>query len=351
MKTRSLVPVSLVVCVLVFAACGAAEPEPTATPVPPPPTDTPVPALPTDTPEPPPPTPTPAPPTPTATPIPPTPTAEPILTGRIDVGGFHLYIDCIGDGSPTVVLDSGLGKDRHEWDEVLALVNSDPPTRVCVYDRRGLGRSDILPREPRTTQVMVNELGALLEAAHIPSPYILAGHSAAGLNAWLFASQYPDEVAGVIMVDSSHPDQTARSHEAMEPFKEGEYSEIAQELTAPRDPMGMPEYWDGETSYEEARAAGPFGEIPLVVLTRDTSNIEPQLAFLRKYYGPDLPAELVEALENALVPLQEELTELSTNSVHIIVENSSHMIPLERPEAVVDAIRQVMEMAETDALE
>lgn len=293
-------------------------------------------------------------PTVTSTPILPSPTvttpkAEPTLSGKYDLGGFTLFIECIGEGSPTVVLDSGLGQTRLEWEDVLALMAVDTPTRVCVYDHRGIGMSYSRLTEPRSSQVMVDELRALLDAADIPSPYILAGHSAGGLNVWLFASQYPDEVAGVIMVDSSHPDQSSRELDAMEPFMEGEYADFARELASVPDPMGSPEHWDLDASFEEVRAAGPFGDIPLVVLTHDIHNTELQLALFRRYIRFDFPAELVEALEETWLPLQEELTELSTNSVHIIVENSTHMIPWERPDAVVDAILQVMEMAETGA--
>jgi hypothetical protein len=135
----------------------------------------------------------------------------------------------------------------------------------------------------------------------------------------------------------------------MEPFMEGEYADFAQELASEHDPMTSPERWDLEASFEEVRAAGPFGDIPLVVLTHDVHNAELQLALFRRWLGFDLPAELVEAFEKPWLPLQEELTELSTNSVQIIVENSTHFIPQERPDAVVDAILQVMEMAETDA--
>jgi len=247
-----------------------------------------------------------------------------------------------------VLLDSGLGNDHHAWDKVVMQMGTDPPARVCSYDRRGLGRSSLLPKEPRTNQMILDELRAMLQVAMIEGPYVLVGHSMAGYTVHLFAAQHPEDVAGVVMVDSSHPEAAAAVLKALPPetSDESQFLKIMRELNSPKDPMQMAEYWDDVTSADLVRAAGPFGDIPLVILTRDMNNIEPQLTLFRRFVGSNLPAELVEIHEQAIVPLQAELTELSTNSIQIIVEDTSHLIPLDRPDAIVDAILLVMEMAE-----
>jgi pimeloyl-ACP methyl ester carboxylesterase len=128
-----------------------------------------------------------------------------ILSGRlIDVGGYRLRIEREGKGSPTVVMDAGLCQVMKTWDRVVPEIAKF--AQVVVYDRAGLGGSDLGPR-PRTSQQNVNELHALLSNAGIPGPYVLVGHSVGGLNVRLFASQYPAEVAGVVLIDASYEEQ------------------------------------------------------------------------------------------------------------------------------------------------
>ena len=154
---------------------------------------------------------------PAATPAPlPTPTREynqlpipmSVISGKFDVGGHQLYLECYGEGSPTVVLENGLGMNlAAAWYRIIP--NIAVATRVCGYERANMGMSGEAPG-PRTSQQMVEDLHALLKAAKIEGPYVLVGHSFGGENVRLYASQYPTEVAGVALVDSSHPDQDAR---------------------------------------------------------------------------------------------------------------------------------------------
>ncbi|HWR73601.1 MAG TPA: alpha/beta fold hydrolase, partial [Nitrospirota bacterium] len=126
--------------------------------------------------------------------------------GRIvDVGGYRLHLNCTGEGSPTVILESGMNEFSLSW----ALVQPGVAkfTRVCSYDRAGLGWSDP-GRAPRTSETIVRELHALLRAAGITGPLVLAGHSFGGMNARLYARRYPNEVAGMVLVDSAHEDQS-----------------------------------------------------------------------------------------------------------------------------------------------
>jgi pimeloyl-ACP methyl ester carboxylesterase len=122
----------------------------------------------------------------------------------VDVGGHSLHINCVGQGSPSVVLDGGSGEMSAQWVRVQQQVSGT--TRVCAYDRAGMGWSETGP-EPRDAKQISSELHALLEGADIEGPYVLVSHSFGGLYMQTYAARYPDEVAGVALVDSSQPDQ------------------------------------------------------------------------------------------------------------------------------------------------
>src|SRR5262249_53706418 len=161
-------------------------------------------------------------------------TASPVtgdFSGLVDIGGRSLYMECRGQGSPTVILESGAGGRADVWSRdleepegprTMVLPGVAAFTRVCAYDRPGTltqrnpfldpnaplfypSRSDPVP-QPRTTQDRVNDLHALLTAAAIPGPYVLVGHSAGGLVVRLYASEYPDDVVGMVLLDSTHED-------------------------------------------------------------------------------------------------------------------------------------------------
>src|SRR5256885_2868437 len=132
---------------------------------------------------------------------------NPMPGQRIDVGGFKMHIHCTGQGSPTVILESGLGDTYVSWHKVQPQIAKF--ARVCSYDRAGLGFSDP-SSQPRTSKVMAEELHALLTAANVAPPYVLVGHSMGGFNVRLFASLYRSEVVGIVLADSSHPDQENR---------------------------------------------------------------------------------------------------------------------------------------------
>ena len=122
----------------------------------------------------------------------------------VDIGGYRLNILCTGIGTPAVILDSGLGEPALSWIGVQTGVERS--TRVCSYDRAGYGHSDPGPH-PRSSLQIATELHALLEKSKTPGPYVLVGHSFGGYNVRVYAGLYRDEVAGVVLVDSSHEDQ------------------------------------------------------------------------------------------------------------------------------------------------
>src|SRR5918995_1161770 len=132
----------------------------------------------------------------------------------VDVGGYSLHINCVGQGSPTVVLDGGSGEMSADWVRVQREVSDT--TRVCAYDRAGMGWSEMGP-DPRDAKRITSELHTLLSKAGIEAPYVLVGHSFGGMYMQTYAARYPDEVAGVALVDSStDPDQFSQRSEARE---------------------------------------------------------------------------------------------------------------------------------------
>lgn len=122
----------------------------------------------------------------------------------VDIGGMRLQINCIGEGTPTVILELGLGDLLGEWHRVQLGVSSG--ARICGYDRAGYGSSDAGPF-PRTSAHIAEELRTLLRSAGERPPYVLVGHSFGGYNVRVFHGRYPTEVAAVVLVDATQEDQ------------------------------------------------------------------------------------------------------------------------------------------------
>ena len=123
-------------------------------------------------------------------------------TGSSTSAGTGSNIRCVGSGSPTVVLEPGLGESASAIARWIA-PEVARTTRVCVYDRAGHGRSDVAPDADAA-----RDLHVLLERAHVPGPYVLAGHSLGGMFVLSYAHRYPSQVGGVVLLDSMHPHQT-----------------------------------------------------------------------------------------------------------------------------------------------
>jgi pimeloyl-ACP methyl ester carboxylesterase len=274
----------------------------------------------------------------------------------IDVGGYKLHIDCAGHGSPAVILDSGLGDTYISWQKVQPQIAQF--VRVCSYDRAGLGYSGSSPH-PRTSKNIAEELHTLLHNAGVPPPYIPVGHSMGGFDVRLYAALYSDEVAGMVLVDSSHPEQRKRLPTAVLDLdaswvRQQEFLEFTMPFGIPRL-LGFcdsdPEVRAAECNFHSAReavaelrsisesaaqtaATGPFGNLPLAVLSSDPNHPR-----------PDLPEDLVKPTNDAWQQMQEELSHLSTQGTRVVAKGSGHYIQVDRPELVIEAVRNIVNQA------
>lgn len=277
---------------------------------------------------------------------PPGPSARELVTpgpytGAFDVGeGRKLFLSCAGSGSPTVVLEAGAGGGARAWTEVQPEIA--PFARVCAYDRANLpgGASDPAPK-PRTAEDVVADLHAALTAAAVPGPFVMVGHSDGGLFVRLYASRYPDEVSGLVLVDAVSEELEAAAvalqMKLLPPDQRKQFqAALDQQPEAPFVERVDDEQVDMAASSEDmltARSASPLRPMPLFVLTHGVPSPP----------SPDESPAIARAKERIWQRLQGELAQLVPNAKHLIVRNSGHIIQEEQPEVVIDAIRQVVE--------
>jgi pimeloyl-ACP methyl ester carboxylesterase len=277
------------------------------------------------------------------------------MPGRlVDVGWGHMHIACTGDAGPTVILDSGLGDSFIEWKKVQEGVSEF--AQVCSYDRAGMGYSDSSPG-PRDSTVFAQELHDLLHRAGLTPPYILVGHSMAAFDIRLYQSLYQSDVAGLVFVDGSHPDQWKRLPPALQAINTKSIWEakIWQYLT----PIGVartegycgddPEIRAVECTYNDAREtaeehssfsesgaevkrmAAKTMDIPVLVISHDP-----------EYTDPDLPPYVNRDAERVWSEMQNDLTKISAKGSQVIAARSGHYIQNDRPDVVIGAIHAMV---------
>jgi D-alanyl-D-alanine carboxypeptidase len=265
------------------------------------------------------------------------------FAGSVDIdGGRKLYLECRGTGSPTVVLVSGKGNRADIW----STPNPEKPgpvvfpevaklTRVCAYDRPGTTgalapeptRSDPV-REPVTVADAVVDLHALLIASKEPGPFVLVGHSIGGLISRLYASTYPTDVSGLVLIDGLSEDL----YKGLTPEQQAVFEKLND----------VPEKYDNVRSFEQVRAAPSVRAMPVIVLTADRPPITGKdIASGR--FPPDVTTNFVDALWAAQVRAQDSLARLFSDAKHITKTNSSHYIQIDQPQLVIDSIREVVD--------
>lgn len=255
--------------------------------------------------------------------------------GRFDVGGRSIRISCKGTGAPVVVIDAGMGTAPVEdpgWRAIADEVSST--TRVCLYDRAGLGGSDPAPAGPRTSLDAAHDLHAALAAAGMKGPYLLAGHSVGGLHAQVFAAQYPADTAGLVLVSTTHPDQFQTWLSllpAATPGEEKAVTEARAFLTSVQaDPTRNEERLDMPASAIEAHKLTSLGSKPVIIATHS-----PRFRMV-----PGLSEPIAVKLEAATQRMQRQFLSLSTDAHQNIAERAGHGLPHEAPAFVVENILQ-----------
>jgi pimeloyl-ACP methyl ester carboxylesterase len=308
-------------------------------------------------------------------------------TGKlVDIGGYKLHINATGTGRPTVVLIAGAGDFSFDWSLVQPEVSRF--ARVASYDRAGMAWSDLGPT-PRTMAQDAYELHLLLRKAALPAPYVLVGHSVGGLIARVYASQYPQEVAGMVLVDSTHEDttlmyqgklvrirgtaqarpvppvQTMKTSPPKPPTEEDKkqaefnaqvfgppkieppFDKLPPDvqkmrlwmLAHPRLSASTDDYWPEELqAMYVARAANPtpLGDKPLIVLVASGKG---------ETAPSEISAEEWKRLGEEKRSQKVGMVSLSRNHGLIFAEQSGHHIQLDEPQLVIDAIHQVVESA------
>jgi pimeloyl-ACP methyl ester carboxylesterase len=268
----------------------------------------------------------------------------------VDVGGCRLHIHCSGPegaraGGPTVVMDAGIGECSLGWGLVRPLIARF--ARVCTYDRAGLGWSDPATTA-RTSQQMVKDLHTLLANAGIEPPYVMVGHSFGGLNVRLYASQFPEEVAGMVLVDACHEDRPIRLPLTIR------LGLLTACLGLPRlfAPFVVHEnpIFAVDSKYPSAYKALATSTKYLRTVRREWSEVKEswnQARSSTKSLGDRPLVVLLATFDHELFPvirrLQTELANRSTEGKLILVEKSGHHIQHDRPQMVIDAVREVVE--------
>jgi pimeloyl-ACP methyl ester carboxylesterase len=296
----------------------------------------------------------------------------------VDVGGYRMHVNCQGAsvaGSPTVVMEAAHSEPGLSWAGIQPEVAKF--ARVCTYDRAGLGWSERSPK-PRTAPSIVDELHTLLARAGIEPPYVLVGHSIGGLYVRLYAHEYPEQVAGMVLVDSTHEEQYARMPEGIVKMQKlsnkvapmifgllqalnsiGLMALLAERKSIwplPIPPEGQAAYMSivfsgtrhletaarETTSIQEsftvvrAQQIGSLGDIPLTIISAGRPAISA---------GHGISAADAEQMKRLQDEMHAELAALSTRGKRVIAKESGHYVQVDQPQVVIDAIREVVESA------
>jgi pimeloyl-ACP methyl ester carboxylesterase len=245
----------------------------------------------------------------------------------VDIGGRSLFIDCRGTGSPTVILESGLTADTSSWDDVIDSIAET--TRVCAYDRANNGQSDPIGRH--TGDQSVSDLEKLVAARKIEPPYILVAWSFGGPIGRLFASRHPDDVVGMVLVDTDPVDY--RSEGA--PFVPDDVRERSYWASQNEEELDL----DATLDLVRAESTpGSFDHHLLIILTPSVPNS----GNIGEGGSQGLPGPRVPELDELYLRLEREMQNLSSNSRFVLVDDTGHCIMCDQPQVVIDAVKDVV---------
>lgn len=296
--------------------------------------------------------------------------AEGDFAGLVDIGGRSIYMESAGAGAPTVVLVSGAGGRGDVWSRDLEQPKGARQmvfpavasfTHVIEYDRPGTigevntslepdgpifypSRSDAVD-QPRSGEEMVAELHDLLQAAEVPGPYVLVGHSVGGLYSRLYAMTYPDEVVGMVLLDSTHEETWAEFKKIMTPDQWATFTDQTvrnEELLAayPEAERNWTAPLEDDPTMQQVRAArvsAPMQPLPLSVFKHGIP------------FGEPFPGWLAEEAEAVMTALQEDLATLVPDARYAVATESGHNIHQDQPELVIEAIRAVVDAVRNPA--
>jgi pimeloyl-ACP methyl ester carboxylesterase len=248
----------------------------------------------------------------------------------VDIGGRSLYLDCRGQGTPTVILEAGLTSDTSSWDDVIDPIAGF--TRVCAYDRANNGRSDEVGLH--SADQSVSDLEKLLAAKKIDPPYVLVAWSFGGPISRLFAGRHPDDVSGMVLVDTDPTDYRGEGDRYV-PKNVRERSYWASENLEKLDLDATLDL------VREESTPGSFDDHPLVILTPSVPNS----GNIGEGGSPGLPGPRVAELDELYLRLEEEMTNLSSASRIELIDDTGHCIQCDKPEVVIDAVREAVQAA------
>jgi pimeloyl-ACP methyl ester carboxylesterase len=258
----------------------------------------------------------------------------------VDVGGHRLHLWCTGAGTPAVILEAGLGGSSAGWGFVQPEIARF--TRVCSYDRAGMGFSDPGP-SPRTARRIAGELAQLIDRSGIGVPVVLVAASSGGFDVRIFASDHTDRVAGLVLIDASHEDQT---HEVprLAPWVPLLSSFGILRLLGVSfgpDPARLAPSVQGFAGATRFRAAGYQAAADEIIHIRESAS---QVRTSRRKLP--IPVVVVTGARGADATwrhLQRDQVTLSEHGCQIIAEQSGHLVQIDQPQIVVDAIRTVID--------
>ena len=266
---------------------------------------------------------------PTTTTVAPTTTVD-RPTAPVDelvaIDGGRMHLRCVGSGATTVLLIAGWGNGGESWGAIEPAIAER--ARVCSYARFGTGTSD-----PQTTTqtfaTQAADLHALLDAAGEPGPYVLVGHSFGGPESVTFASRYPDEMVGLMLLDASPATWPATACSVPDDGSEAARS-FAQGCALMKDPASDPERLDAFAAFAEVAAITSLVDLPMTVVSAAQRTL------------PGLTPSEVTRLNAAWTDGIDHWAALSTSSSVVIIEDTGHHIEIDQPTAVIEQVRRLL---------